>query len=940
MDKNRDHCIIDEMKRGLLGFVLDLVHEDVVSLTEKYAEPEKESPLAKYKTESVLDELCETADGQSFYMETFRPVDFGAGKLPVIIDIHGGGFVRENRRFRRQYLTAMASRGFLAFGFDYILSDDTSIRREIKNICSVLEVVYKRIKDFNTDPERVFMTGDSAGAYLALYIAAMQKSEKLCSVIGRRPPELDIAALGLHSGMFYIDRCDPSGWLLSTHICAMSKKDVEFRRKYIVPECDEVIKNLPPVFLSTSRGDIINDYTLTYHQALRKAGKRSHLVYKGSDDLIHAYASLLPYRSESIDVLDSMTLWFEEQVREAEKEQKALGKINARIESGKIIEQKAWKFIKELNSFSGERLDSLAMIDGRRGYTYRQMFRKWERYAEVFSALGMTGKNGSRVMIRSTPAAETINALFALNMTGASVSLGLESEATAIFNLRAIVENENITDIILPDSHLGEIYLRHVMKAKDDLGIRNVIVMHIPRMGEFAEPGAERESLCRYRRFKSIEGVLFMEDLLEKYEAAPICYAEDECDQAAMITHTSGTTTGASKPVPMSDRGVNETATRLLKDDRFKHLKGRASTSLAMELGSAYVLCNELFLPFAFGGRVALLPPASKVGMGLNVLEALSYYHVNVFFSGPGLMEILMRMPVHPDLSDLELVFLGGSYASVDARKRYNRYLRQHGSKARVTIGYGLSEAGGACMISSPDREDDAMGWPLKGIKIKLYDEEKDVFYDAADGPAEGVMFMSSPAVSCGRIDDKVFFELKEIDGEEYLNTYDLVRTGEDGAFFYIGRMNKFFVNNSMVRFDAGLVERAVSAQPMIESCGLAPGYDKILRDTIPVLYVKATMPAEDARDSVNNALKGAFITEGAIKDSNLPMECIITDNIPYNASGKVDIHQITTGNVDGYRYRVIPVRHGGRLVDIRLNTYKNSFLEERGLPEELANGR
>ena len=117
MDQNRDYCIIDEMKRGLLGFALDLVEDDVVALIEQYAEPEKESRLAKYMTESVLDELCETADGQSFYMETFKPVRSGARKLPVIIDIHGGGFVREDRRYSRQYLTAMASRGFLAFGF-------------------------------------------------------------------------------------------------------------------------------------------------------------------------------------------------------------------------------------------------------------------------------------------------------------------------------------------------------------------------------------------------------------------------------------------------------------------------------------------------------------------------------------------------------------------------------------------------------------------------------------------------------------------------------------------------------------------------------------------------------------------------------------------------------------------------------------------------------
>jgi acyl-coenzyme A synthetase/AMP-(fatty) acid ligase len=199
-------------------------------------------------------------------------------------------------------------------------------------------------------------------------------------------------------------------------------------------------------------------------------------------------------------------------------------------------------------------------------------------------------------------------------------------------------------------------------------------------------------------------------------------------------------------------------------------------------------------------------------------------------------------------------------------------------------------------------------------------------------------MYMCSPAVSCGRIDDNVYFELEDIDGEKYLNTYDLVRTDEDGEFYYCGRMNKFFVNNSNVRFDAGLVERAVSAQPDIESCGLVPGYDKMLRDTVPVLYVKPVKPAKDAIDAVKNALKGAFITGGAIKDTNLPTECIITDTIPYNASGKVDIHQIVTGNIDGYRYRVIPLRKDGKLYDIRLDQF--TMMGERGLPEELENAR
>ncbi len=607
--------------------------------------------------------------------------------------------------------------------------------------------------------------------------------------------------------------------------------------------------------------------------------------------------------------------------------------IRKRIESREIIEQKCWKFIKELNSYSDERLDAVALVDGRRQYTYRQMFRKWKRYARVFSTLGMTGKEHARVAVRGTPAAEIILALFALNMTGASVSISLMRSANNIDGLRGMDQNENITDIILPDYDLSKKYLKQLMEEKDELGIRNVIVIHIPVFGEFANPFEEMFALMKYDELKSIQGVLFMDELLKKYKNEDIVYAQTECDDAAMIAHTSGTTTGASKPVPLSDRGINETSARLLADSRFESLYGRASAFLAAELGSAYALCDELVLPLAFGGRIAVM---STGGFNIDTLRAISYYRVNVLFGGPVIMEMLMKLPYRPDLSDLEFIFLGGSYASADARNRYNRYLKRCGSKARVTIGYGLSEAGGACIISSSDREDDAIGRPVDGIKIRLFDEESGRFLDPADGPAEGIMYISSPSVSSGKLGDKTIFELEEIEGEKYLNTFDYVKTDEEGVFYYAGRMNKFFVNNDNVRFDAGLVENAVSAQPKIESCGLVPGYSKRIRDTIPVLYVKATLPADSAKHAVINALRGAFITDGVIKESNLPLECVITDDIPYNASGKVDNHQIVTGDVEGYRYNVIPVRRDGVLKDIRLVTHSRSVFAETGLPEEL----
>lgn len=614
------------------------------------------------------------------------------------------------------------------------------------------------------------------------------------------------------------------------------------------------------------------------------------------------------------------------------EEIKALERIDARIESGEIIEQKAWEFIKELNSCTEARLDAIAIEDGRREYTYRQMFRKWDQYAAVFSALDITGRNHSRVLMGGCPATETILSLYALNMTGTSVSFIHHFDGNNMDMLRAMVEKEHVTDIILPDYKLERRFLKQIMKEKDEMGIRNVIILHIPMLGWFAKFFAEIESLEKLRRLREIEGVLFMSELLREYGKSDICYAEDECDHAAVIEHTSGSTTGIRKPVPVSDRGINETAARMLGDERYSALQGKAVSILIQDLSSSYACMDMMNLPLAYGGKVVALPMLELP----DVMAASLYYGANVIFGLPIMLEDLMKVPVRPDLSDVELIFIGGAYVSADTKNKINKYLKKCRFDKGVTVGYGLTEAGGACIVAPVDMTTDAIGYPFSGIKIKLYDEDENKFYDLGSGPRTGVMYMSSPSVSCGRIDDTVFFELEEIDGEQYLNTFDLVREGEDGELYYEGRMNKYFVNNSGVRFDAGLVEKAVAAQADIENCGLVPGYGRYLRDTVPVLYVKTRKPAKDSEETVRKALIQAFIKEGVIKDTNLPTECVITDDIHYSASGKIDTRQIATGNVDGYRYNVLPVRVDGELKDIKLGKYDGRPWIKGGLPEEL----
>jgi hypothetical protein len=132
-------------------------------------------------------------------------------------------------------------------------------------------------------------------------------------------------------------------------------------------------------------------------------------------------------------------------------------------------------------------------------------------------------------------------------------------------------------------------------------------------------------------------------------------------------------------------------------------------------------------------------------------------------------------------------------------------------------------------------------------------------------------------------------------------------------------------------------VEYSVATQKDIESCGIAPEYDRMLHDTIPVLYIQPVKKGKAGVDAVRNALINVFINEHKSEETNLPSKCVITYELPYNHNGKVDLFKITTSKPKGQTYTINPVRKDGKLINVRLELPNNPFGFVRvGVPEEL----
>ncbi len=104
-------------------------------------------------------------------------------KLPVVVNIHGGGFVKGDKCHRRSLCKRFASHGYFTMNINYTLSPKASFPTAIYDCINALNYLKKVEEKYNLDLSKVCITGDSAGAYCATYLVAVANDETLSKAI-------------------------------------------------------------------------------------------------------------------------------------------------------------------------------------------------------------------------------------------------------------------------------------------------------------------------------------------------------------------------------------------------------------------------------------------------------------------------------------------------------------------------------------------------------------------------------------------------------------------------------------------------------------------------------------------------------------------------------------------------------------------------------------
>lgn len=118
-----------------------------------------------------LEIVYADADGENLAGDLYLPA--GAGPHPVIVAVHGGGFQFGDKAGYGNWGPFLAARGYALFSINYRLAKPgrKSFPMAAQDVKAAVQFIKHNAAQWQLDPARVALMGDSAGGHLAALAA-------------------------------------------------------------------------------------------------------------------------------------------------------------------------------------------------------------------------------------------------------------------------------------------------------------------------------------------------------------------------------------------------------------------------------------------------------------------------------------------------------------------------------------------------------------------------------------------------------------------------------------------------------------------------------------------------------------------------------------------------------------------------------------------------
>ena len=419
-----------------------------------------------------------------------------------------------------------------------------------------------------------------------------------------------------------------------------------------------------------------------------------------------------------------------------------------------------------------------------RKVTYAEFVEKIKIVAKALKSYGIKENDKVTICMPNTP--EGVVMVYAVNMVGAICNMvhPLSSEK----ELEYAINSVDSKYILVIDQVFEKIY-----RIKDSTNLKKIIVAKASQEMGIALAGVYWLMKGRHIKFpKNDETVVMWEDFVKSAKGYYGDFHEHRKAYDPAVILYSGGTTGNPKAI-------------LLSNLNFNALGIMATTVIDQAVPGAKVL-SILPLFHGFGLGVCIHTPLC-IGMGCVLIPSFNYKKFgdiikknqpNFIAGVPTLYEALLQNKLGPnDLSSVTAVICGGDALTATLRDKVNEFLEAHGSKAKIRVGYGLTEGTAAnCLSLENVFADNMIGVPFPDTYFKIVIPGT---HEEAPVGTDGEICIAGPLVMMGYLnnDAETMQTLRyHDDGKLWLHTGDMGYISKDGFIYFSQRIKRIIISS------------------------------------------------------------------------------------------------------------------------------------------------
>ena len=220
---------------------------------------------------------------------------------PAIVVLHGGGWWKGASRSVRGFGELLSRAGFVCLCVSYRLSGESQWPAQIEDVKCSVRYLKACHQELGVDPDRIGVTGDSAGGHLALMAAVPSDFD---GVGGHQAHSSEVKAVGAMYSPTQLRRQQSNA--ASTRLLGPNAGDDDYRRAS--PICYD-LTNFPPCLLIHGSEDpgVPLTQTTAFYEKLSQLGRSVELhIFSGEG---HAFDRQSTTKDGMVDVADPSSVY-------------------------------------------------------------------------------------------------------------------------------------------------------------------------------------------------------------------------------------------------------------------------------------------------------------------------------------------------------------------------------------------------------------------------------------------------------------------------------------------------------------------------------------------------------------------------------------------------------------------------------------------------------